>query len=327
MKDLLVYIAKRSGIQKPNIILPSYIPAKLYRTSLAGGFDVKFYEVYGKCTFELAEVERLIDANTRVIFYVHYFGFPNQIEEMAALAKKKGIALIEDCALTIGGTYRGKKLGNFGDFALFSMRKMFMFSEGGFLRLNDEYGDYQPNYEWRVKNCFSVQKYVKQRAKYLYMKLTGGADLLRLVRPDPLGYMDWSTPTQTLNVKMMSSFSVFRLNFADVSETVELRRRNYQYVSERFPSSANLQPVNPILPDGCSPYSFPFLVLNGKRDMIREKLLKNGTVSGAGWPEAPFIEGLPKTRILAGQLLEIPIHQALTQQQIDRSLRVIEKFK
>lgn len=327
LKNLLVYIAARSVADKPNIILPSYIPAKLYRTALAAGFDVKFYEIFDKCTFDLAEVEHLIDDKTRAVFHVHYFGFPNQIQEMSELTKKRDVHLIEDCALTIGSTHRGKKLGNYGDFAIFSMRKMFLYSEGGFLRLSEPFSDFRPNYEWRVKNCFSVQKYIKQRGKYVYVRLTGGGDPLHLVKPDPTGYMDWSAPKQTLHVKMMSSFSEFRLNFIDVKKVVDQRRENYHYVGERFPLSNNLQPIHPTLPEGCTPYSFPVIVNSGQRDKLREDLFSNGTMSGAGWPESPYTEMQKRTKLLASKLIEVPIHQALTRAQIDRSLRVIEKYR
>jgi hypothetical protein len=217
-------------------------------------------------------------------------------------------------------------LGNFGQFAIFSMRKMFLYSEGGFLRLDEEFSDFRPNYEWRVRSCFSLQKYLGQRAKYLYVRLTAGADPLHIVRPDPVGYMDWSTPRQTLHVKMLSAFTEWRLRFANVENVVERRRKNFAYVSERFPSNGIVEPVHAALPDGCTPYSFPFLVRNGKRDALRRALLEAGTLAGAGWPESPFGDQYKRTRALSDSLLEIPIHQALTRQQIDRSLRTIERW-
>lgn len=325
MKDLLDYLLRRSGLSTPNIIMPAYIPAKLYRTALAAGYEVRFYEIFDKCVFDIAEVERLIDRNTVAVFHVHYFGFPYCTTDVQELARRKNIYLIEDCALSIGATYQGRKLGTFGQFAVFSMRKMFLFSEGGFLRLGEDFSDFRPRYEWRVRSCFSVQKYLGQRAKYLYVRLTAGADPLHIVRPDPVGYMDWSVPKQTLNVKMLSAFSEWRLKFVDVARVVEKRRDNFRYVLERFPANGVIEPIHTSLPEGCTPYSFPFLVKNGRRDALRQELLEGGTLAGAGWPESPFHDQYRKTRALADSLLEIPIHQALTRQQIDRSLRILER--
>ncbi len=325
MKDVLMYIARRKNIASPNIILPAYLPAKLYRTALAAGYEVKFYEVFDKCVFDVREVERLIDDKTAVVFHVHYFGFPYCLREMRELTQSRNILLIEDCALSVGARHEGKLLGTYGDFAVFSMRKMFLYSEGGLLRLAEPYGDFRPNYEWRVRSCFSVQKYIGQRAKYVYVRLTAGADPLHLVRPDPVGYMDWSMPRQVLHVKMLSAFTEWRLKFVDVEKVVERRRENFNYVKDRFPAGNVFEPLHAELPDGCTPYSFPFLVKNGKRDSLRQELFDNGTLPGAGWPESPFDDRLKRTKGLSQQLLELPIHQALTRQQLDRSLRVVER--
>ncbi|MER3524622.1 MAG: hypothetical protein C4326_11320 [Ignavibacteria bacterium] len=325
MKDALEYIAQRKTRQRPNIVLPAYIPAKLYRTALAAGYDVKFYEVFDKCVFDLAEVEQLIDENTLAVFHVHYFGFPYRIGEMRELTRKRNVLLIEDCALSIGATHDGRHLGTYGDFAVFSMRKMFLYSEGGFLRLAEPFSDFRPHYEWQVRSCFSLQKYLGQRAKYVYVRLTAGTDPLHIVRPDPVGYMDWSTPRQVLHVKRPSAFTEWRLNFVDVEKVVRRRRENFMYVAERFPRGSALEPLHDGLTDGCTPYSFPFLVKNGQRDRLRQELFENGTMSGAGWPESPFHEQYKRTRELSARLLEIPIHQALTRQQIDRSLRVVQR--
>ena len=326
MKDLLVYIARRRNISSPNIILPAYLPAKLYRTALAAGYEVKFYEVYDRCTFDPKEIERLMDDKTAAVFHVHYFGFPYCIDEMRTLTRERNVFLIEDCALSIGATHGGKWLGTYGDFAVFSMRKMFLYSEGGFLRLSEQFTDFRPEYEWRVRSCFSVQKYLGQRAKYVYVRLTAGADPLHIVRPDPVGYMDWSTPKQVLHVKMLSAFTERRLRFVDVEKVVKKRRENYNYVSERFPAGSALEPLHPRLPDGCTPYSFPFLVKDGSRDRLRQELFDNGTLPGAGWPESPFGDQYKRTKELSQRLLELPIHQALTRQQIDRSLRVVARW-
>jgi perosamine synthetase len=318
-KDILAYIVKNAEKPQPNIVLPSYIPAKLYRSALAAGCATRFYEVRGKCTFDLNEVERLIDENTVAIFYVHYFGFSHQIEEICSLAARRSIPLIEDCALTIAASYKGKELGTYGDIAVFSMRKMFLYAEGGFLRLGDRFREFRPSYEWRVNSCFSVSKYLKQRAKYAYVRVTGGTDPLATFRVDPPGYIDLSGP-QTLNVKMLSAFSERRLAFVDVNKVVHKRRENFGYVSERFPSGDVFQSLHPSLPEGCTPYSYPFLVLNGKRDQYRDELLKQGVVTGAGWPESTYVPSQQGTALLSKQLLELPIHQALTQKQIDGSL-------
>lgn len=324
-KDLLEHLVQTSRSTKANVVIPSYLPAKLYRASLAAGCAVRFYDIGDGCTPDVEQLRALIDDDTVAVLAIHYFGFPQALNEIAAITRARGVFLIEDCALTLGATHEGRALGTIGDAALFSVRKMFLYPEGGFLRVGERAAAFQPRYQRRVFSAFSVNQYLKQKAKYRYVRLTGGADPLGLFRVDPLGYMDLSSP-QTLSVKMLSAFSEQRLRFADVAEAVRRRRRNFERVARAFPHGPSLTALHPVLPDGVTPYSFPFLVERGARDELRQDLLRAGVVAGAGWPEAPFHDGAPRTRRLAATLLELPVHQALTEMQLERSLSALARF-
>lgn len=323
-KDFLVWLATSSKQDRPAILMPSYIPAKLYRAALAAGYAVRFYEVHGDCRFDLDEVERRLDGQTLAVFFVHYFGFTSDIEGMSALARRRGVVLIEDCALAVGARHRGRELGTYGDVALFSMRKMFLYPEGGALVVSDRFRDFRPNYERRVSSCYSFPRYLLHLGKYAYVRITGGADPLRLVRAGPAGYMD-GNPRQTLSVKMLSPFTERRLKHVDLERVVQRRRDNYRYVLQRFPISPAVEPMHRALPEGCTPYSFPVLVRRGDRDALWRALVQEGTLAGIGWPESPFDPALARTRLLSQTLLELPIHQALTRKQLDRSLRCVER--
>ncbi|MDP2341194.1 MAG: DegT/DnrJ/EryC1/StrS family aminotransferase [Deltaproteobacteria bacterium] len=329
-KDLLVALRQRSGSARANVVVPSYLPAKLYRASLAADCAVRFYEVRGACVVDPIKVATLIDSDTIAVLVIHYFGFPGPLDDVVRLTRERETVLVEDCALALGGTHDGQALGTFGDAALFSMRKMFNFSEGGLLRLgdalidpdDDDDGPFAPGWVSRVSSFFSVRHFLRQRAKYAYVRLTGGADPLRLFRYDPPGYMDWDAP-QSLSVKLLSRFSEQRLARQDVDAVVAARRRNYVFLAERFPEATGFEPLQRTLDDGVAPYSFPFLVDGGKRDGFRQRLLRGGVVAGAGWPESPFDHG-ERTRRLSASLLELPVHQSLTQAQLEGSLRAVE---
>ena len=87
-----------------------------------------------------------------------------------------------------------------------------------------------------------------------------------------------------------------------------------------------VDPMYPALPDGCTPYSFPMLVRDGRRDAFRRELLREGTLAGAGWPESPFDPVLARSRLLSQPLELPPALEALTRQQLDRSLRCLERM-
>ncbi len=323
-KDVLAWLAAASGRTRPAVVMPSYIPAKLNRAALAAGCEVRFYEVHGDCRADLAEIERLVDGDAVAIFHVHYFGFPGEIAAVRALADARGIALLEDCALTVGASHRGRPLGAWGDAAFFSMRKMFLYPEGGALVVGERLRAFRPTYVRRVSSCWSAPRFLLQRAKHAYVRLTGGADPLGLVRAAPEGFMD-GRPRQELEVKMLSAFTRLRLPFADVERVAERRRANYRHLLERFPATPAARPMFRELPDGVTPYSFP-VVVREERDDLRRTLVREGVLAAAGWPESPFAEGLPRTRALARSVVALPIHHALTRAQLDRSLRCVERW-
>jgi dTDP-4-amino-4,6-dideoxygalactose transaminase len=323
-KDFLAHLVRTSGRATPTILMPSYIPAKLLRAALAAGCGVRFYEIHGDCRFDLADVESRIDEDVVAIFHVHYFGFPGPIAALRALATAHGVALVEDCALTFGATHGGRPLGTWGDVALFSMRKVLLYPEGGALVVGERHRAFQPACVRRVSSCFSAPRFLAQRAKHAYVRVTGGADPLRIVRAGPEGYMD-GRARQELEVKMLSRFTRLRLPFSDVERTAERRREHFRYLLDRLPASAALRPMFRELPEGVVPYSFPLLVRE-ERDGLRRALVRDGILAAAGWPESPFDPALGRTRALARSVLELPVHQATTRAQLDRALRSLERW-
>lgn len=76
-----------------------------------------------------------ITRRTRAIAVVHYLGFPADIVRIAELARRRGLAVIEDCALALGATVGGRHVGLFGDAGCFSFypAKHLTTGEGGML--------------------------------------------------------------------------------------------------------------------------------------------------------------------------------------------------
>ena len=69
---------------------------------------------------DVRKIEAAISAKTKAIIVVHLFGQSCDMEPIMSIAKKYGLRVIEDCAQAHGATYKGKKIGTFGDAAGFS---------------------------------------------------------------------------------------------------------------------------------------------------------------------------------------------------------------
>ena len=76
-------------------------------------------------------IEKVISKRTRAIIAVHLAGWPCDMNEIMALAKKRGLAVIEDCAQASGAFYKDRPIGSFGDAAVFSFCQDKIMTTGG----------------------------------------------------------------------------------------------------------------------------------------------------------------------------------------------------
>ena len=104
------------------IIVPAYTLKDLVFLLKGKGFVPRPLDVeQGSFNLDPDSMERLIGPRTKVILATHMFGLPCNLEKIIPVARKHGIKVIEDCAHALGGDYRGRKMGAWGDGALFSL--------------------------------------------------------------------------------------------------------------------------------------------------------------------------------------------------------------
>lgn len=76
-------------------------------------------------------IESVITPKTKAILCVHLAGWPCDMDEILALAKKFGLFVIEDCAQAHGAKYKGKSVGTFGDISAWSFCQDKIMTTGG----------------------------------------------------------------------------------------------------------------------------------------------------------------------------------------------------
>ncbi|MDD2685894.1 MAG: DegT/DnrJ/EryC1/StrS aminotransferase family protein [Gallionella sp.] len=89
---------------------------------------------------DLDKLEAAITPRTKAIIPVYLAGKPLDMDKFYAIATKHKLRVIEDAAQAIGSTWKGKRIGAFGDFVSFSFQanKNITTSEGGCLVMNND---------------------------------------------------------------------------------------------------------------------------------------------------------------------------------------------
>lgn len=97
-------------------------------------------EVDDSFCMDPVDLERKITPRTKLIVPIHMAGAPCDMDGIMAVARKHGVAVLEDCAQCNGGEFHGQKVGTFGNAGIFSLQlnKNMTCGEGGLVITNDE---------------------------------------------------------------------------------------------------------------------------------------------------------------------------------------------
>ena len=91
-------------------------------------------------TLDPTALESALTSRTKAIVPVHLYGQLADVDAILAVANKRGVPVIEDCAQAAGGQYKGRKVGSLGDVACFSFyptKNLGALGDGGMVVTND----------------------------------------------------------------------------------------------------------------------------------------------------------------------------------------------
>ena len=169
-----------------------------------------------------ATVEPALTSRTRAIIPVHLYGHPCEMTELMALARARGLAVIEDCAEALGARAHGQLVGTFGDAACFSFfgNKTLTTGEGGAILFRDaavferaqmlrdhgmsrerRYWHLEPGFNYRLTNLqaavgvaqFERVESILERKRLLAKQYAEGLQTIEGVILPPRA--DWADPT------------------------------------------------------------------------------------------------------------------------------------
>ncbi len=115
------------------VLVPAFHCNSMIEPVVWLGGEPTFYRINPDTSVNLDDIRSKVDSQTKVLMATNYFGFPQALSELRAFCDEHKIFLLEDCAHSFLGEYRGKPLGSYGDYAIASTMKFFPIYEGGCL--------------------------------------------------------------------------------------------------------------------------------------------------------------------------------------------------
>ena len=115
------------------VIVPPFTFIATYEAVLEVGAIPIVGDIDGSLNLDPDSIEKRVTSRTKAVIPVHMCGAPARIDRILEIARKHKLSVLEDNAQSAGGSFRGKKLGTFGDMGIlsFDYYKTMTTGEGG----------------------------------------------------------------------------------------------------------------------------------------------------------------------------------------------------
>jgi dTDP-4-amino-4,6-dideoxygalactose transaminase len=240
-----------------------------------------------------ARIEAAITPRTRAIMPVHLYGQPADLDPILEIARRCGLAVIEDAAQAHGAEYRGRRVGAIGDIGCFSF--------------------------YPAKNlgaCGEGGAVVTDRADY--------ARAIRLLR-------DWGSEKKYVHSMHGYNYrleglqgAILRVKLRHLDAWTGTRARNASLYHELL---TNTEAVLPRTSDGVRHAWHCYTIRVAARDQVQQELLSLGVQTGVHYPIPIHLQpayanlgygpgDFPEAERAAAEVLALPIHSELTEAQV-----------
>jgi 8-amino-3,8-dideoxy-alpha-D-manno-octulosonate transaminase len=121
------------------VILPAWTWHSTCTAVIRAGALPVFAEIDESFNIDPSDIEARITPHTKAIVAVHLQGNPADMDAVLAVARKHKLRVLEDCAQSVGATYKGRRLGSIGDIGIYSHQasKTITCGEGGSVVTSD----------------------------------------------------------------------------------------------------------------------------------------------------------------------------------------------
>jgi len=323
-RNAIYHALKALGVQKgTTVLLPAFHCTALVDPVIAYGCSVKFYTVHRDLSLDMDEIAALAHSGASALLFVHFFGYPAPVHELAEIARSFSMKLVEDCTHTLTGTIDDQPVGTFGDAAIFSLRKILPVPDGGILLLNKS-KKYLPvlksplTYHLRMaKWAFetNVEMSTKHDAAPQQALHTEKVEISASSRKGPASHEDPEFYAMWRNWSI-SKISKMILQRTDLEDVRQKRIDNFNRILTGFLDHEEVKLFSKDSMQLC-PLGFPFT--SDSPDRIDYQLRRLGIPAfsfGEDLHPRLDLRKFPDAKYLSEHLVLLPVHQNLSEANI-----------
>lgn len=293
----------------------------------------------GHWNISAATILPKLTPRTSAILALHLFGNPCPLNEIMALARPRGLKVIEDCAHSAGSTLHGKPTGCLGDAAFFSFEAIKPLNTygGGMVVTDDRVlaaqiraaaADLPPSLGVTGKVRAALFERLMFKSGLARIPLTllasaGGKQLItrlyRLVQPAPTRPRGYAPGQAELG----------RRRLLTLARRVAERQRQAALFCSLLPPTCIAQQV---IPGGKANYYFFVVKVVGDGERIRKGLLWRGIDAGIGAEIADDCatllgdQGCPEAADLYRRALHLPLHEKTSDEQLHKIAAILAEL-
>lgn len=269
------------------------------------GAKVVFCDI-GENSFNIdfEQAEKKVTSRTKAIMPVHLYGQPADIDKARAIAEKHKLFLIEDCAQAQGAKYKDKKVGTYGDAAVFSFfpsKNLGGFGDGGAVTAKNK-------------------------------------DLLRKIRMfsnhgrESKYYHEFEGINSRLDALQAA---LLRVCLPHLDEWNMARRKAASWYDSRLKNIRQVK-IPQVLP-GTEPVYHLYVIIVPDREALIKYLKDNGIDTSIHYPYSLNVlpayahlkqgEGhFPRAEYACGHMLSLPISPAIAEDDVDYVCETVKRF-
>tara|TARA_B110000238_G_C16119139_1_gene436310 strand:+ start:535 stop:1689 length:1155 start_codon:yes stop_codon:yes gene_type:complete len=138
---LHIALASKNFKKKKKVLVPAMTFTATAAAALYCGLEPVFVDINEyDLNINFEDLKKKYSKDCVAVIPVHVGGHPCEMEKIIPWAKRKKLLVIEDCAHTAGGVYKGKMLGTWGEVSCFSFeeKKMLTTGDGGMICTNNK---------------------------------------------------------------------------------------------------------------------------------------------------------------------------------------------